>query len=560
MTPPPATFVDALARLPAGEARGFRFIGSDGTERYFSYDSMRVEANRRAALLAGAGLGKGDRVALVIAEGHEFVLSFLGAVIAGAVPVPIFPRATFKAAGDYVDTVAHIAEASGARLLLTMESSLSLVEPVKPRVPSLERIATTEGLFAGDAALPSFTPPTLDGDDLCFLQFTSGSTSRPKGVMVSHRNLIANATSFLGPHGLDRNEHDIGVSWLPLFHDMGLIGFILGPLIVDIPVVILPTATFARGPRIWLETISRVRGTITYAPNFAYALAAKRLKSKDVEALDLSCLRVAGCGAEPIQADTLRKFAEALAPAGFRETALLPSYGMAESTLAITFHPLGSPIVIDSVDAESLRAGQATPSEASDATPLVSCGLPFPEHDLAIVDTDGKLLPARRVGEIWSRGPSVSPGYYQNPEATQATFDSDGWLRTGDLGYVADGNLYICGRIKDLIIVRGANFYPQDIEWAVGELEGVRRDNVVAFSVAIDGEERLILAAECGSRDADAVRARVMARVNEGFGLAPHEVVAVSVGSLPKTSSGKIQRHKARDLYLSGQLDRHPNP
>ena len=558
MTSQPSTFVEALARLPVGEARGFRFIGSDGVERYFSYDSLRREAQRRAALIMGAGIGKGDRVALVVAEGHEFVLSFLGCVLAGAVPVPIFPQATFKAASGYVDTVSHIVEASGARLLLTMEGTLPLIEAVRQRVPGLVRIATTEQLFAADVTLPSFEPPSLTGDDLCFLQFTSGSTSRPKGVMVSHRNLIANATQFLGPHGLARNSSDIGVSWLPLFHDMGLIGFILGPLVVDIPIVILPTATFARGPRVWLETISRVRGTITYAPNFAYALAAKRLKAKDVEALDLSCLRVAGCGAEPIQAETLSKFAQALAPAGFRETALLPSYGMAESTLAITFHTLGTPIIVDRVDPEAMRLGEASPSDREDSMALVGCGVPFPDHDLAIVDPEGQVLPERKVGEIWSRGPSVSPGYYQNVEASQASFDADGWLHTGDLGYIADGQLYICGRIKDLIIVRGANFYPQDIEWAVGELEGVRRDNVVAFSAPVAGEERLILAVECASTDAEQVRARVMARVNEGFGLTPHEVTPVRVGSLPKTSSGKIQRHKARQLYLTGQLDRHP--
>ncbi len=557
MTELPSTFVEALARLPTGEARGFRFIGSDGLERYFSYDSMRTEAERRAALLMGAGIVQGDRIALVVAEGHEFVLTFLGCVVAGAVPVPIFPRATFKIASDYVDTVAHIVAASGARLLVTMEGTLPLVEAVRERVPDLSRIATVESLFAPDATLLSFIPPSLTGDDLCFLQFTSGSTSRPKGVMVTHRNLIANATQFLGPHGLDRNANDIGVSWLPLFHDMGLIGFILGPLIMDIPVVILPTATFARGPRVWLETLSRVRGTITYAPNFAYALAAKRLKAKDMESLDLSCVRVAGCGAEPIQAETLSKFSQALAPAGFRETAWLPSYGMAESTLAITFHTLGTPVVVDRVDPEALRAGTATPSDREDRMALVGCGVPFPSHDLVIVDTQGEVVPERKVGEIWSRGPSVSPGYYQNSEATQASFDAQGWLHTGDLGYVADGQLYICGRIKDLIIVRGANFYPQDIEWLVGEVEGVRRDNVVAFSATIEGEERLILAVECASADAEQVKARVLARVNEGFGLTPHEVTPVRVGSLPKTSSGKIQRHKARELYLTGQLDRH---
>ena len=375
--------------------------------------------------------------------------------------------------------------------------------------------------------------------------------------MVTHANLIANATAFLGPHGLNRNADDVGVSWLPLFHDMGLIGFILGPLIVDIPVVILPTATFARGPRVWLETISKYRGTITYAPNFAYALAIKRLKQKDIESLDLSCLRVSGSGAEPIHAATLRAFASALAPAGFRAEALLPSYGMAEATLAITFHPLGSEIEVDRVDTQALARGEAVPSDAADAQELVSCGVPFPEHALYIVDDEGARLPERRVGEIIAQGPSVSRGYFEAAEASAESFAPDGSLKTGDLGYLADGKLFICGRKKDLVIIRGANFHPQDIEWTVSDLPGVRRGNVVAFSVPITGEERLVLAVECASSDAAGVCARVTARVNESLGLTPHEVVAVTIGSLPKTSSGKIQRGKARGLYLAGQLERH---
>jgi fatty-acyl-CoA synthase len=557
MTSAPRTLVDALYKLPRGLSRGFRFIASDGVEHELPYETMVAEAERRAALFISRGIRKGDRVALVIPEGHEFVLAFLGAVMAGAVPVPIFPRATFKTGSDYADTVAHICQASTAKLLVCMEQNLSLLEPARPRMPSVERITTVEQLFAAEITLPVSVLPNVSPDDLCFLQFTSGSTSRPKGVMVTHANLVANARAFLGPHGLDRRDDDLGVSWLPLFHDMGLIGFILGPLIVDIPVVILPTATFARGPRVWLETISKVRGTITYAPNFAYALAVKRLKPKDLEALDLSCLRVAGCGAEPIHAETLRSFARALAPADFRETALLPSYGMAESTLAITFHPLGTPMRTDRVDPESLRRGEAVPSTAQDATELVACGVPFPEHELYIVDEQGLRLPERRVGEIIARGPSVSAGYYENAEATAESFPSDGFLHSGDLGYLADGQLYVCGRIKDLIIIRGANFHPQDIEWAVGELDGVRRGNAVAFSIQASDEERLVVAVECASHDAEQVKQRVAARVGEAFGLTPHAVLAVGLGGLPKTSSGKVQRRKTRDLYLAGTLDLH---
>jgi fatty-acyl-CoA synthase len=557
MTPAPRTLLDALARLTDNPARGLRFIAADGAEHYFSHAQLRREVERRAAILAGEGVKKGERIAIVIPEGHEFVLAFLAAVAAGAVPVPIFPRATFKATSDYADTVAHIVEASGANLLLCMTANRALVEPALQKSPGV-RLGIVDDQFAPGVNAPAYVDPALTPDDLCFLQFTSGSTSRPKGVMVSHGNLVANATAFLGPHGLDRRAEDIGVSWLPLFHDMGLIGFILGPLIVDIPVVILPTATFARGPKIWLETLSKHRGTITYAPNFAYALAVKRLKARDLESLDLSCVRVSGCGAEPIHAETLRSFARALAPAGFRETALLPSYGMAESTLAITFHRLGTPMKVDRVDPAALRNARAVPSNEGNATEIVGCGVAFPEHELAILDEQGNRLPERQIGEIVARGPSVCGGYYENPEATAESFPSDGWLHSGDLGYQADGDIYICGRIKDLIIIRGANFHPQDLEWAVGELEGVRRGNAVAFSIQVEGEERLVLAVECASGDAAQVRQRVVARITEGFGLAPYAVATVTLGSLPKTSSGKVQRRKTRDLYLNGQLEQHP--
>jgi fatty-acyl-CoA synthase len=505
------------------------------------------------------GLGRGDRVALVIPEGHEFVLSFLGCVVAGLVPVPIFPRATFKAIDGYIDILAHIAEASGARVMLTMEATKPFVEKVLERDVGLEKLALCESAFAGET--PAFEPAEVSPDDICFLQFTSGSTSRPKGVVVTHANLVANATVFLGPHGLNRNDDDVGVSWLPLYHDMGLVGFILGTLVSDIPVVILPTASFARMPRVWLETIHRHRGTITYAPNFAYQLLTKRVRDADLAELDLSCLRVAGCGAEPIRAQALLDFANRLRPAGFDgDCAFLPSYGMAEATLAITFHQLGTPIVIDRVDAEAMKRGEAAPVDGSrteGVLELVSCGKEFPGHELAIVSESGEPLGERRVGEIVVRGPSITTGYYQNPEATAEAL-KNGWLHTGDLGYRADGNVYICGRIKDLIIINGANHYPQDLEWAVGDLDGVRRGNVVAFSVMKDGTESLVLIAEGNSGDAPALRRAITHAVVERFGLTPGHVGIVPVGTLPKTSSGKAQRRKTKTMFEEGQLPEHP--
>jgi fatty-acyl-CoA synthase len=339
---------------------------------------------------------------------------------------------------------------------------------------------------------------------------------------------------------------------------MGLIGFVLGTILHDIPTVLLPTESFARRPTMWMEAMSTYGGTITFAPNFAYGLAAKRCRDKDLEGLDLSKIRVAGCGAEPINASVLRGFAERFAPVGFKPEALMPSYGMAEATLAISFSPHAGPMLTDRVDAAAMQQGRAEPArDGRDALELVSCGPQFPLHELRIVSDDGRVLPERQVGEIITRGPSITSGYYNNPEVSAQSY-REGWLHTGDLGYIADGNVYVCGRIKDLIIIRGANFYPQDLEWAVSEVPGVRRDNVVAFSVMKDGEERLVIAAEGNSSDAAELRVTIARRVNETAALTPGHVAVVRVGSLPKTSSGKVQRRRTKQLFEQGLLEEHP--
>ncbi|MGF1468055.1 MAG: fatty acyl-AMP ligase [Sandaracinaceae bacterium] len=552
----PRTLVEALERLPDGDERGFRFYGADRQERYFPYEVMRRAAEARGAVLASQGLEKGDRVALVCPENHEFVLSFLGAVVGGFVPVPIYPAASFKAADAYVDTLEHILRVSGAKVLVCMERNRDIIRALTAR-PAMADVRVLVAPDDFDGVPPAYARPTVGPDDLCFLQFTSGSTSQPKGVMVTQANLVANATSFLGPAGLRRTPEDVGVSWLPLFHDMGLIGFVLGTLIVDLPVVLLPTSSFARAPRLWLETVTKHRGTITYAPNFAYQLVTRRVKDRDLERLDLSTLRVAGCGAEPIRAKTLLRFAERFAPAGFRAEALLPSYGMAESCLAITFHPRETPIVVDRVDPVAMRDGRAEPAAGDvEAQEVVSCGVPFPEHGLRIVDEHGTDVPDRHVGEAWIQGPSVTAGYFDNPDATAEAF-VDGWFRTGDLAYRADGNVYVCGRVKDLIILNGANHYPQDFEWRVGELEGVRRGNVCAFSVLVDGEEQLVVIAEANRADAPRLRAEIPRALFESFGVTVSDVLISPVGTLPKTSSGKHQRRRTKRLYEARDLPHH---
>jgi fatty-acyl-CoA synthase len=559
------TLAEALRRLAPKSDKGFVFVRTDGTERYFPWSELVAEAERRAADFHARGLAKGDRLAIAVPDPDEFVLSFLGAVMGGIVPVPISPQLTFKNIESYHDTVAHIANAAGASMLLTTSATRQYVDPIVPRVASLagargRGVVTVDQLAETPAG--STIDVAVDPTDLAFLQFTSGSTSRPKGVMVTHRNLAWNSESFM-IHGLQKDSSfDKGVSWLPLFHDMGLIGFVIGPLFTDIPVVFLPTASFVRNPRIWLDKIHQHRGTITYAPNFAYALVAKRVKEKDVGDLDLSCLRRTGCGAEPIQAKTLREFADKLRPAKFDPRSFLPSYGMAEATLAITFVPVDSGVRADVVEKASLETKKAAPASdgAGDGVQeLVNCGRSFPEHEIAVVDVEtGKRLGDREIGEIITRGPSVCAGYYQEPELTAAAF-RDGWLHTGDLGYVVGGEVFICGRLKDMIIVRGRNFYPNDLEWVVSELPGVRRGNVVAFGVDVAGEEQLVIAAEGFGSEAEALKTAIAQAIVESFSLATHEVVIVPQGTLPRTSSGKPQRRKTRDLYLDGTLSRARN-
>jgi fatty-acyl-CoA synthase len=568
------TLVDAVRALAGDGDRGFAFMRPDGTERFLSFRDLAAASEQRAADLAAIGLKRGDRLALVIPDGDEFVLSFLGALFAGVIPVPIYPQLSFKNVETYHATVAHIARVSGASRVLTTAGTRAYVDPVLSRVDTLRGIVTIDDLIA-QAATPA--PQKARSEDVAFLQFTSGSTSRPKGVVVTHANLAANSAAFMLT-GIERDSAtDKGVSWLPLFHDMGLIGFVAGPLFTNIPCVFLPTASFVRSPRLWLDKIHEHRGTITYAPNFAYALVVKRMKDKDVEGLDLSCLRITGCGAEPIQAKVLRDFAAKFAPVGFDPRTFMPSYGMAEATLAITFMPLRAGLETDCVDPQSLARSEPSPSASEGATELVDCGRPFPDHELAVIDEAGRKLPDRRIGQIVLRGPSVTPGYFEDPETTAQTFkplpddgpvDNQGvpWLHTGDLGYTVNGRLFVCGRLKDMIIVRGRNYYPSDIEWAVGELPNVRRGNVVAFGVFVDsqrrvvadgsGEEQLIVCCEGAGADAEAIRAAANACIAEQFGLTPHEVVVAQLASLPRTSSGKPQRRKTREQYVAGTLPR----
>jgi acyl-CoA synthetase (AMP-forming)/AMP-acid ligase II len=387
-------------------------------------------------------------------------------------------------------------------------------------------------------------------------------------VTLTHGNLAANIKC-IREDGLRIREGDVGISWLPLYHDMGLIGFVLAPLFHRVPIVYLPSLLFLKRPVTWFQAFTRHGGSIAYAPNFAYALCIKRIRASDLDGLDLSKWRVAGCGAEPIRPETLEGFAAAFEKIGFRKEAIYPSYGMAESSLAVAFSELGEGMKTISVHGPTLWAsGEAKlVSEVDEnAVRLVSCGRPFPDHSIRIFSGDDALserpLPENVVGEIRIAGPSVMHGYWEDAERTREAFAGK-FLRTGDLGFMNDGHLYICGRSKELVIVNGRNYYPQDMEWEAGKVTGVRKGNVVAFGARDPSgverdRERVVLAFEVQEPErlgqSASLVADVRKAVQEGMGLTLDDVVALPPGALPKTSSGKLQRAKTRELYETGEL------
>ena len=518
------------------------------------YDEMMLRARQLRAL----GLQKGDRVAFVIPETDDFVLTFLGALAAGVVPVPMYPPLSFGKLDAYVDTAARIVHASGARMVLTDARMQSILWSLVDRIDTLESLVTVDTMSKKDIADIEIDIDDIGLDDMAFLQFTSGSTSTPKGVMVTHGSLLANLDGIMNV-GLEIAEDDIAVSWLPLYHDMGLIGLVLAPVWFGVPTTYIPTLDFVKQPSIWMETMSTYGGSISFAPNFAFALAVKRTRESKLEKMDLSRAKAIGCGAEPNHPETLRTFIEYFGRAGLPSNALLPAYGMAEATLAIAFDRLDGELHTDVIDADRYEAeGVAYPVDLNDDSVVrvgehVSCGTPFPGHEVVIVDSEFEEVPERHVGQIIVRGPSNTPGYFREPTKTAETFQDIG-LVTGDLGYVADGNLYVTGRKKDIIILNGRNYDPHAIEWAVQELEGVRKGNVVAFSVPGAHTEELVVVAEAKEdADLEATVGRIEKALSEDMMLSG-DIVLVSRGQLPKTSSGKLQRAKTKAQYLDGTL------
>jgi fatty-acyl-CoA synthase len=530
-----STLCEVIAGLTAAD-RGLTFVGPD-ERRTTSYAALREIAAQTGRALNAAGVAPGERTILVLADQQEFVRVFLGAASGGAIPVPAYPPLSLGDPDAYAASVARLARIAGAGSIVCerwLHEWLGGIANVKLIAP--------EALHADAPPAPHRSSAP---DDVAFLQFTSGSTAAPRGVRITHRSLLANVYA-IADHLDDGHEEDEGVvSWLPMYHDMGLIGVLITALARQVPVWLIPPLEFVRRPSSWCELIHETRATISFAPSFAYALAARRISEHEAASWDLSCWRVAGCGAEPIRADALDGFARQLAPAGFSLNAFMPCYGLAEATLAVTLAPLYRPLV-------TLDHGSA---DGRPPRQHVVCGRPIAGHELRIVDADGQELPAGQEGAVLVRGPSVADGYDGDPDATAATFRG-AWLHTCDRGFLHHGELVVTGREKDLIIVNGRNHHPQDIEWLVSDLANVRTGNVVAFGCADPGgSERPVVALERrAAADAAALRGEVVALVRARLGLSLRDVVVLEPGELPKTSSGKVRRSAMRLRYEDAAL------
>jgi len=517
------------------------------------YGRLLAAARQVAGGLRRQGIAPGQCVALMLPTGLEFFHSFYGILLAGAVPVPIYPPTRPGQIEDHLRRQAGILQNCEAVALITFDAARLVARILSGLVPSLREVTTPEDLQAGGQLTAPAEDHRARGSDIALLQYTSGSTGNPKGVTLDHANLLANIRAW--GQAVALTPADVTVSWLPLYHDMGLIGAWLGSLYHACPLVLMSPLDFLARPERWLWAIHHYRGTVTAAPNFAFELCQRHLDPERLQGLDLGSWRYAANGAEPVGAETLERFAAAFAPYSLRRETLAPVYGLAECSVGLAVSPPGRGPLIDRVQREALAAGEARPAMAGDgnAVSMVACGQPLPGHEVRIVDEAGIELPARRVGRLEFRGPSATRGYYRNEEAT-ARLIRDGWLDSGDLAYLADGDIVITGRIKDTIIRGGRNLYPYELEEAVGRIPGVRRGCVAVFGVAAAGQgtEKLVVVAESRASDA-AARQELIRGINaltvDLLGTPPDDVVLAPPHSVLKTSSGKIRRAATRDVY-----------
>ncbi len=536
--------------------------GEDDSAEDISYAALAAGASAMAAELTGRGLTPGQTVAIMLPTCREYFFSFLGILMAGGIPVPIYPPVRLAQLEDHMTRHAGILSNAQAVMLITVPQAKGVALLLRSQVPSLRHVLTPDEIAPG---VRFDLRSHIAADDIAFIQYTSGSTGNPKGVALSHANLLANIRA-MGA-AVQVRPDEVFVSWLPLYHDMGLIGAWLAGLYFGFPSVIMSPLAFLARPSRWLWAMHRHRGTLSAAPNFAYELCVRKIADEDIEGVDLSSWRYAFNGAEPVSPDTIAAFRDRFAKFGLKPEAIAPVYGLAEASVGLAFPPPNRVPVIDVVQREAFtRSARAIPAApgATDTLRFVACGLPLAGHSTRVVDAAGIELGERQEGRLQFQGPSATRGYYRNPEQTAKLFDGD-WLDTGDYAYFANGDIYLTGRVKDLIIRGGRNVYPYDLEQAVGDIPGIRKGCVAVFGStdAASGTERIIVLAE--TRETDAARREALQRaVNDAavtvIGMPADEVVLAPPYTVLKTSSGKIRRAASREFYERGGEASRPQP
>ena len=548
-----AAFNDAID-YAARSAKGLNFHDMRGAlEKVYPYSEMREDALSLAYKMVAAGIGKEDRVALVAETSAEFAALFCACIYAGAWPVPLPLPTTFGGKDSYIDQLSVQLESSDPKILLYPPEIAEMAKAAADKQgcdgESWDVFAKREG--------PECDLPKASPDDISYLQYSSGSTRFPTGVAVTHEALLHNL--FGHATGVDLGENDRVVSWLPWYHDMGLVGCFLSPIANQASVDYIRTEHFARRPLAWLDLISRNKGnTLSYSPTFGYDICARRISSQSSvsERFDLSRWRTAGNGADMIRPDVMQNFVNAFAEAGFKASAFTPSYGLAEATLAVTVMPPGEGIRVELVEEERLSGRPRDLSKPARYRAIVNCGKALPGMEVEIRDEKGMVKGDHQIGKIWCRGKSVMHSYFRNEEATRDCLVG-GWLDTGDMGYLGDGYLFVVGRAKDMIIINGKNLWPQDIEWAVEQLPGFNHGDIAAFSIDTEnGEEAPAVLVHCRvSEPEERIRLRdqIADKVRGVTGMSC-VVELVPPRTLPRTSSGKLSRAKAKRLYLAGEI------
>ena len=539
-----------------------QFYQDEGDGECIRYGELWAHAVNIAAALQARGVERGEPVAIMLPTGPDYFYSFYGILLAGGVPVSLYPPARRAQVADHLRRHAGILRNCQARILVTVEEAKTFSRLLKSLAETTEQVLTLTDL---DLPGGHWHPQAIQAGETAFLQYTSGSTGDPKGVVLSHANLMANIR--LMGQAVQASSRDVFVSWLPLYHDMGLIGAWLGSLYYGSLLVVMSPLAFVARPARWLRAIHRHGGTLSAAPNFAYELCLRRVRDEELAGLDLGSWRGAFNGAEPVYPDTTEQFCARFAQYGFRRTSLMPVYGLAENCVGLAFPPLGRGPRIDRVQRQPFATtGRAVPATEDDANALrfVACGLPLAEHEIRVVDEQGRELPEREQGQLQFRGPCATTGYYRNLPATRRLF-ADGWLNTGDMAYLVEGEVYLTGRSKDIIIRAGRNLYPHELEEAIGEMAGVRRGRVAVFGSGREdsGTEMLVVLAETRLKD-DTARDDLRERINELAvnltGDPADEIVLAPPNTILKTSSGKVRRAACRERYEQGRIDQPPPP